>query len=198
MCLFVESIKLEDGKFKRLEFHQARINCALKAIYPQKEIFSLADCLAAESFPHKGVFKCRVVYDTVVRKIEFVPYFMREIKSLLVIQTEIESLAYKLENRAVYNNAFNKRMNYDDVLLVKDGLITDTSYCNVAVFDGDKWYTPRLPLLYGVNRAQLISTGTIIEKDIKVDELLNYQSICLFNALIEFGTIVIDISAIGQ
>ncbi|HEY6915657.1 MAG TPA: aminotransferase class IV, partial [Paludibacter sp.] len=79
---------------------------------------------------------------------------------------------------------------------VKNGLLTDTSYCNIALYDGQNWFTPRVPLLYGVNRAELLLEEKLIEKDIAVEELKSYEKIALFNAMIEFGEVVLDIDKI--
>ena len=198
MCRFVESIKLKDGQFYRLKLHQERINKAFAACYPDEEPINIVETLNQYSFPQTGIYKCRVVYDSNVQSVEFTPYVQREIRSLKLVATELESLAYKLEDRTGLNAAFALRGNCDDVLLVKNGLLTDTSYCNIALFDGENWYTPRVPLLYGVNRAQLIAGGKLIEKDLKPADLVNFQDICLFNAMIEFGDLNLKISDIRQ
>ena len=197
MCRFIESIKLQDGEFKRLELHQARIRKAFEAFYPNEKVFDLDEFLSKSDFPtEKGIFKCRIVYDAEIRQLEFSQYIMRPINSLRLVETEIESLPYKPEDRSLYNVAFALRDDCDDVLLVKNGCLTDTSYCNIALFDGNNWFTPRIPLLYGVNRAELLYEGKLVEKDIKVLELRDYQKIALFNAMIEFGELVLEVDKI--
>src|ERR1035437_10221498 len=100
MCLFVESIKLKDGKFYRLKLHQERINKALEACFPTEDPLNLIDSLNQYSFPQDGIYKCRVVYDTDLQSLEFTPYVRREIRSLKLVDTDMESRAYKLEDRA--------------------------------------------------------------------------------------------------
>ena len=196
MCRFVESIKIQDGDFKRLQLHQARLQKAMACFYPNKKEIDLAESLRNTDFPTQGLFKCRVVYDSEIRQVEFAPYNKREIRSLKLVETDMESHAYKLEDRNEFNAAFAKRGDCDDVLLVKNGLLTDTSYCNIALYDGENWYTPRIPLLYGVNRTQLLEEGKLIEKDIKPVELLNFRYISLFNAMIEFGELKLEVASI--
>lgn len=196
MCRFVESIKLKDGVFYRLKLHQERVNKAFVACYPDEEPISLFEILNQSLIPQAGIFKCRIVYDSTVSLLEFVPYNRREIRSLKLVETELESYPYKLEDRTGFNAAFAQRGDCDDVLLVKNGLLTDTSYCNIALYDGKSWVTPRLPLLYGVNRADLLAHEKLIEKDIHVGELKNYQKIALFNAMIEFGELELDINKV--
>ncbi|NDP21252.1 MAG: 4-amino-4-deoxychorismate lyase [Paludibacter sp.] len=197
MYRFIESIKLQDGKFKRIDLHQSRIRKAFEAFFPNEKVFDLAEFLSNSDFPtEKGIFKCRVIYNVEIRQLEFSQYVMRPINSLRLIGTEIESLPYKPEDRSLYNAAFALRGDCDDVLLVKNGLLTDTSYCNIALFDGNNWFTPQIPLLYGVNRAELLKEGKLIEKDIKILDLKNYQQIALFNAMIEFGELILDIDKV--
>jgi len=196
MCRFVESIQLNNGQFKRLELHQARLERAMDAYYPNKTIINLKEILENSGYPTNGLYKCRIIFDSEVRKIEFSSYIRRDIQSLKLIETEIESRTYKLEDRGEFELAFSLRNNCDDVLFVKNGLLTDTSYCNIALYDGDNWYTPLIPLLYGVNREQLINDKKLIEKKIKPNELVNFQQICLFNAMLEFSELMFDVSSI--
>lgn len=197
MCRFIESIKLQDGEFKRLDLHQGRIHKAFEAFYPNEKVFDLVEFLRNSDFPtEKGIFKCRIIYDSKIRQLEFRQYIMRPVNSLRLVETEIKSLPYKPENRSLYNAAFALRDDCDDVLLVKNGYLTDTSYCNIALFDGNNWFTPRIPLLYGVNRAELLKESVLVEKDIKVQELKDYQQIALFNSMIEFGVLVLEIDKI--
>ncbi|HEY6914841.1 MAG TPA: aminotransferase class IV [Paludibacter sp.] len=196
MCRFVESIKLKDGVFYRLKLHQERVNKAFAACYPTEEPISIFENLNQLIVPQEGIYKCRMVYDEDVQLLELVPYERREIRTLKLVETNLESLAYKLEDRTGFNAAFAQRGFCDDVLLVKNGLLTDTSYCNIALYDGQNWFTPLTPLLYGVNRAELLAQEILIEKDITVEELKNYQKIAMFNAMIEFGEMVLDIDKI--
>ncbi|MDD5185294.1 MAG: aminotransferase class IV [Paludibacter sp.] len=198
MCRFFESIKLQDGVFYRLELHQERVNKTFKTHFPDKKPIDLVKNIYLSTIPQTGIYKCRIVYDSSVQSLEYTPYVRREIRSLKLVDTDMESKAYKMEDRTGLNAVFAQRGDCDDVLLVKNGFLTDTSYSNIALFDGKQWFTPRTPLLYGVNRAGLLTEGKIIEKDIKTEELMNFQSLTLFNALIEFGDIILDISVINR
>jgi len=196
MCRFIESIKLQDGVFYRLELHQERVNKTFMTYFPDKKPIDLVKNIYLSTIPQIGIYKCRIVYDSSVQSLEYIYYVRREIRSLKLVDTDMESKAFKLEDRTGLNAAFDQRGDCDDVLLVKNGFLTDTSYSNIALFDGKQWFTPRTPLLYGVNRAGLLAEGKIIEKDIKTEELVNFQQITLFNALIEFGDIKLDMSVI--
>ena len=198
MCLLFESIKLQDGQFVRLPYHQKRVNKAFAALFPDDEPISLFETLSRHILPANGVYKCRVVYDDIVQSVEFTPYVRREIRSLKLVETTVESCEYKLEERSAFKTAFDQRGDCDDVILVKNGLLSDTSYSNIALFDGQEWHTPRVPLLYGTNRAQLLADGQLIEKDIAVADLKKYSQIALFNAMVEFGDVVLDVDCIKE
>ncbi len=197
MCQFLETIQLRDGQFIRLDRHQSRMERAMADFYPTAIVPSLSDQLSATSFPTEDLYKCRVIYDSEIRLIEFQPYVHPEIRTLKIVETDIPSLAYKMADRMDYEAVSALKGECDDVLLVKNGLLTDTSYCNIALFDGVNWVTPLTPLIQGVTRAQLLEDGKLIAKDIKLEELMNFQKIALFNALNEFGSIQLDISAIS-
>ncbi len=196
MYQFIESIKLLDGKFFRVELHQERINQIFDAFFPDKKKISLTELIKYQAFPKKGFFKTRVVFNEEVKILEFVPYKIPNIKTLKVVETDIETAFYKSANRDKINRVFAKKEDCDDVLFVKNGFFTDTSYCNVALFDGENWFTPKTPLIYGTQRKNLINNKQILEKEIHISKIYNYQSICLFNAMIEFGEIVFSTNSI--
>ena len=198
MCRFIESIQVNQGDFKCLDLHQERIRLAMADYYPTVKAFDLVDVLSKSPFPTNGCFKCRIVYDTEIRLLEFIPYIPREIHSLRLVEVDIESTAYKKEDRSRMNAAFALRGDCDEVIMVKNGLLTDTSFTNIAFFDGTYWYTPRLPLVYGVKRAQLIKQGQLAEKDITPADLVNFKRVSLFNAMNEFGSIELDVSSIQR
>ena len=81
----------------------------------------------------------------------------------------------------------------EDVLIVKDGCLTDTSIANVALYDGKMWCTPSHPLLRGTKRAELLDKKIIVEKDIPQAHLGKYSKIMLFNAMIDWGCIILPV-----
>ena len=196
MCRFIESIQLNNGEFRRLNFHQARVQQVFDDHYPNSKVLQLTEILQPLDIPKKGIFKCRIVFNNELHQLEITPYIRREINSLKLVATDMKSLPYKIEDRTKINEAYAKRGNCDDVLLAKHGLLTDTSYSNIALYNGIEWFTPTKPLIYGVNRAQLIDENKIIEKDIKPSDIKNFRSIRLFNAMIEFGEIELTIDRI--
>jgi 4-amino-4-deoxychorismate lyase len=195
-CL--ETIKLADGIFFNINLHQERINNAFAQLFGAKQVLDISKIISKSDYPKKGLYKARLLYgaDNNAFELQFEPYTRRSIETLKLVAANIESKSYKIADRTAYNNAFALRGHCDDVLIEVNGFITDTSYCNIALFDGEKWYTPSKPLLFGVQRKALLLDNRIIEKDIFARDLSSYKSIRLFNAMISFGELEIETNKI--
>jgi 4-amino-4-deoxychorismate lyase len=70
--------------------------------------------------------------------------------------------------------------------MVKNGLVSDTSYCNILFYDGAEWLTPEVPLLAGTQRQHLLDLGKIKTEKITPNDLHNYHKFMLINAMLEF------------
>ena len=128
-------------------------------------------------------------YTREVLKVEYVPYRMRQVHSLRLVTCDEIDYSYKSTDRQCLNDLFAQRAGHDDILIIRDGLLTDTSICNVALWNGTSWITPARPLLCGTMRAYLLDKGLVQAGDIPVGDLPKYTRIRLFNALIGFGEI---------
>jgi 4-amino-4-deoxychorismate lyase len=73
----------------------------------------------------------------------------------------------------------------DDILIIKNGNVTDTSFSNIVFFDGTKWLTPAQPLLRGTKREKLIRENIIFEETITKNEIQRFQNAVLINAMID-------------
>ncbi|MDQ1268165.1 MAG: 4-amino-4-deoxychorismate lyase, partial [Campylobacterota bacterium] len=84
---------------------------------------------------------------------------------------------------------YAQRGECDDVLIVKNSLISDTTIANIAFFDSRRWVTPRAPLLKGTTRERLLRDGKIFEADIAINDLEKFSHVALMNAMIDFDII---------
>lgn len=193
----MESIALIDGEFRHLRLHQERINLAQKQLLKLDLTFQLEDWLNQFSIPQKGFYKCRLLYGEHFKSPEFIPYTFKAIRSLKLIHANELDYAHKYSDRTAINEAFSTRQFCDDILIVKDGLITDSSYCNIAFQKKSQWFTPAKPLLQGVQRRFLLQQGTIMEAEIRPTDLTRFTAFRLFNAMIDWhAAIEIPINAI--
>jgi len=195
MYPYLETIKLLEGEFFRLKYHRQRMT-NVGAMGVNLPDFELEKLLRESDFPVSGFFKCRFLYGTEGYNISYEAYEKRKIDSLQLIELEIEKTPFKGSDRSAYQSAFQLRNKCDDVLISTHGFITDSSYANVAFYDGHQWFTPARPLIPGTNRAMLLEQEKIFLAEIKSDNLGSYQKISIFNAMIEFGEIELPVSKI--
>ena len=174
---YIETI-LITNKIENLKFHNIRMNKTRKNFYNLEPI-DLKEYI--EIIPNKRV---RVVYEKKIKKIEYFDLNKREFNKLKVVECDNIEYSYKSENREKLNSL--KVNGYDEVIIVKNGLVTDTTISNLAFFDGKEWHTPKNPLLKGTKREELIQKGFLKEKDIKIDNVKNYKKVVMMNAIIGF------------
>ena len=134
------------------------------------------------------------MYGEEVGEVTYAPYQMRKVSSLHLIESDTINYTYKSTHREELNALYAQRGMADDILIVKDGYLTDTSIANIALYDGHTWFTPAHPLLRGTKRAELLNKQFIVEKDIAQVHLNDYSHIMLFNAMIDWERIVLPIN----
>lgn len=196
MSRLIESIKLESGRFLRLHYHQARIDRSLADLFQLKNAINLTTEIEKQAYPKTGLFKCRIVYAKQIESIEFLPYEPKKIESLKVVYDHAIDYSYKYQDRAAIDSLFNQRQFCDDVLIVKNGFVTDSSFSNIIFFDGYKWITPNTPLLKGTMRQFLIDTAEIKEQPVSVQDIPSFKSFRLINSMLGFDGPEIEVSKI--
>ena len=177
----LETIKAKDGKLFHLDYHQRRVKSSL-----ENANFSLEEILNA---PQSGLYRCRVVYDTNGYEVSYHHYMKRSIKRLKLVYDDKIEYTKKYANRTSLDVLYKQKFECDDVLIVQNGLITDTTIANIAFKYHNQWITPKKPLLHGTTRARLLKDKVLIEKDIRVDELSSFSGVALMNAMIDFDII---------
>lgn len=184
MSQLVESIKCRNGKAENLEFHQKRLNEALKKYFKTEKSISLQDVLLQYEIP-KGLSKCRVVYSPNVEMVEFVEYVPKKVERLKIIHDDTIEYRFKYTDRAALNELFAQKGIADDVLIIKNGYVTDTSSSNVCFLTGNTWVTPSSCLLKGTKREMLLSSGVVEKKVILEEDIYTFSHIILINAMLD-------------
>ena len=198
MYQLIESIKVENNRLFNLSYHQRRIQKSVLQLYNTKEYCISFNELQKEALTlqNKDLYKLRIEYNKDDYTYEFLPYKQRTIKSLQVIEDAEIDYSLKYSNRDRLLHHFNAKGGADDILITVNGAVTDTYYCNVAFKKNGQWFTPDMPLLMGTKRQQLIDELLITSKEIFVEDIPDYDEVCLFNAMIEFGDIIFDVNNI--
>lgn len=196
MCQFVETIRIVNGQAFRLDLHQQRMERTLAHFAPQLKAHRIEPLL--KDCPREGVYKTRVCYDTQGHtEVGYHPYTLRTVQSLQLVADDAIDYSYKYENRSCLTEFQTRRGNCDEVLIVRRGLITDTSYTNIAFYDGTDWYTPRTPLLAGTMRQYLLAQGKLKLCDIRPSDLGQFVTASLFNAMIDLGSVSLPCTQIA-
>jgi 4-amino-4-deoxychorismate lyase len=182
---FLETIRIKDAQIYNLEYHQERYAKVLYS-YNKKPYARLADYIKA---PSQGLYRCRLLYNTDrIVDVSYSPYVKRDTTTLKLLQSSIK-YDKKFADRAELESLFSKRGLCDDVLIVQNGYITDTTIANIALLKNGVWYTPKKVLLEGTTRQRLLREGRIVEKEITLKELYKYEAVALMNAMIDFDII---------
>ena len=196
---FVETICRIGGVAQRLPQHQARYEATLHHFYGNEvEPTSLSDIV--KKIPiSSNKEKVRVVYDeTGILSVSSEPYVVRSMRSLQLVCADEIDYSYKSTDRSTLNALMQQRGHCDNIIIVKHGWLTDTSYTNLAFWDGLHWYTPAHPLLKGTMRAALLAEERLIERDIGVDEIGSFKTISPFNAMLNLGDIRLGVECVEQ
>lgn len=180
MYRLLETIRVEDGEALHLDYHQKRIDKSTKGLFIQ-------DVIKKQVLPNKGCFKLRCVYTVNgVEEITITPYIKHKISTFRIVNDNLITYSYKYENRSPINRLFQLRNGCDDIIIVKNGFVTDSSFANIVLYDGQKWITPNTPLLEGTCRNRLIQNDIISEEQIDVPKLYSCHKLVLINAMLDF------------
>ncbi|SMC08276.1 4-amino-4-deoxychorismate lyase [Nitratiruptor tergarcus DSM 16512] len=182
---FFETIKIINGQAQHLAFHNRRFWQTQKKIFGIEEKRDLANFIKP---PQIGLYRCKIIYDTKIRGIAYYPYTPRIPHTFKLIHSPID-YSFKYLDRSEIERLFTLRQEADDVIIVKDGLLTDTSIANIAFFYKNEWLTPKTPLLPGTTRARLLEKKRLKAADIEVKDIKKFATMAIMNAMIDFTII---------
>ena len=133
-----------------LSYHNARMNTTRKRGVGQLSRTFFGGYSEARTWQERT--RCRVVYGENIEEVVYIPYTIRQVSSLKLVPCDDIAYELKSADRSMLNKLFALRGEKDDILIVKNGRITDTSIANVALWNGTEWHTPSFPLLKGTQR----------------------------------------------
>ena len=183
MSHLIESIKILDGNVYNIEYHQQRIDYSVKKLFGLNQGFSLERFFKEATLPTSGLHKCRIIYDKEVKSFSIEPYIYRKVTSLKMVNSDEISYDLKYEDRSDLEALLKEKDDCDDVLIVKNGLIADTSFSNIIFYNGQEWITPAKPLLKGTQRQFLLDNGHIKEAEIRTSDFKKLTKVALINAM---------------
>ena len=187
---FLESICFRDGEYQNLDLHQERMNRTSFHFFGES-LHKLSYLLP--EIQEIGIFKVRLIYDNATLSSEYMPYEKKTISSIQIVETSWFDYSFKYENRTTINELMQS-VDVDEIMISIDGLITDSSYANLAFWNGTEWLTPETPLLEGVKRAALLRDGKIKKAHILKSDLGDFEKVSLINSMLDLGDLEISTS----
>lgn len=180
--MLLETIRCENGVALHLSYHQARLDQSLRTLncthtYDLKSLITPPIC---------GTYRCRFLYDETTYTVEFHPYVPRTFTSLKLIHSNMIEYPLKYAHREALNTLFELRGECDDILIVKNGLLSDTTIANIALKIDGQWLTPISPLLFGTTRERLIQEKYLLPSSLTPDDIARATNIAIMNAMVGF------------
>lgn len=195
MCRLFETIRIADGEPCNLDLHERRLNRSRRKLYGLGDDLLLQDYIRVPEEYRQGIFRCRVIYGEAIVSTEFTPYNPAALRTLKLVHADTLVYDLKYLDRSGLTGLINRDL-ADDILIVRQECITDSSYANIVFTDGERWVTPDIPLLSGTMRERLIGNGTIKAERITVDSLSRFTHFRLINAMLAFDAPLLPIANI--
>jgi 4-amino-4-deoxychorismate lyase len=187
-----ESIKVTKEGCSNLEYHINRMQQTALKLWGNLMMFNdIRD--EVQSIFVQEIHKCNVYYNQYDFKLDIQPYEKKEINKLIIIRDDMIEYDIKYTNRSRFELA-EKLISYDEqIIFCKQGLLTDTTYSNIALWNGNSWLTPSVPLLKGTKRQFLLDRNLLTATDIHFNEIHHFRKISLINAMLDLGDVEIAI-----
>jgi len=185
MSQFIESIKVEDQEIFLLEFHQKRINQTFSHFGKEGSV-DLKKIYDHLEHDEDGLFKLRLVYDLDKKvRTQMIPYAIPEIAAFQLVENNSFDYSFKFEDRKEIDK-MKMKSKTEEIIIVKNNHITDTSFSNLLFLKGKDWFTPSTYLLNGVQRQNLLKQKKIKETEITLQNIKQFSHFQLINALNDF------------
>ncbi|CAA7196443.1 MULTISPECIES: aminotransferase class IV [Chryseobacterium] len=190
MYQFIESIKVEDQEVFLLEFHQKRVNQTFSH-FGKEDSIDLAKIYKSLKHKEDGLFKLRIAYDLDKKiRTQMIPYAIPEILDFQLIENNTFDYSFKFEDRKELEKMKTKAK-AEEIIIVKNNHITDTSFSNLLFRKGKDWYTPKSYLLNGIQRQNLLKRKEIKEIEITLQNIMEFSHFQIINALNDFDDMFI-------
>ncbi len=181
----IETMAVVNRQIQNITYHNGRLNKTRKELWAFKDIWNLAEIKIPDLVTNVK-HKLRITYSKEIETMQWSVYEPREVFKIKKVYTPKIDYNYKYADRQALTSLFEQREDADEILIIHNSMVSDSFYGNVALFDGEAWFTPNTPLLAGTQRAFLIQNGFIKAKRISESDLKHYTHIRIFNALIDW------------
>ena len=183
MFLLLETIRIEDGNPKYLNFHQERVDRTWIEAGIAGKPFLLEMSMDIPGEYRKGTVQCTIEYGETIREIRFRLYERKQIRTLKLVEDNTIDYHFKFLDRSRIDRLIAASRTDSDIIIIRNGIVTDSSTANLIFFTGSEWHTPDAPLLRGTTRERLLKEGLVKEIKIRSGDVVNYEGCKLINAM---------------
>ncbi|NBB88800.1 MAG: hypothetical protein GVX96_03295, partial [Bacteroidetes bacterium] len=128
---FLESVGVYDGLAPLLPYHQDRVDRSFAAFYPGQKPIELLRLWDRTEFP-PGKFKWRIEYNDQAMESEICAFPKRKIEYLQIVEDNTIEYPYKFTDRDRLDPLYEQKTDAaDEILIFRNGLLTDAYYYNV-------------------------------------------------------------------
>jgi 4-amino-4-deoxychorismate lyase len=184
MYQFIETICYEQDTFQRIDLHNMRCNQTRNRFFGSLPPLDLGLFLSVPDHLKEEKVKCTVTYDEEIRTIEYVSYRIRPVNSLKMVYDDTIDYSFKYADRTKLSSFFQLRGQFDDILIIKNGLITDTYYANVIFLSDSIWFSPENPLLHGTRIENYFREKRVTPALLRPKDLTLFSEARIINAMI--------------
>lgn len=185
-----------NGQVDNLPLHNERMNRSRRDIFGCQNTINLEKYTSFPVECSQGCWRWRITYNESIQTCEHLPYKKRIINQLNIVNGDNLTYNYKFLDRSGINELTAGLQTDNDIIILKNELVTDSSFSNLAFFNGTDWLTPKNPLLEGTRRKQLVNDSRIIPYQIRLTDLNKFSHIMLINAMLDFEEFVLPVSAV--
>lgn len=188
MCLLFESIKIENKEIINSDYHKERMIKSVKETFNIERSFNFDILQPKLDALGTDTYKLKIIYNEDIIEHSIEKYEKRKINTLKLVKVDTSNFySFKFFDRSEINKLYKLRSGRDDILMVNNRDILDSSIANIIFYNGFEWHTPTTFLLNGTKRQYLINNQIIKERNISIDDFKKYKSFQLINAMLDFG-----------
>ncbi len=183
-----ETFRYENGQLYHLDFHLERYQRSIWEFFGKhihapifEEIFM--QFVQYQQLPQTGLYRLRLAYNLTNFDLQIFPYERKVYRAFKPIECDDINYHLKFTDRHHLQKLLAQKDEADEVIIIKNGCVTDCTIGNLVFRSGNSWFTPNTPLLAGTQRAYLLATQQIQSVPIRQNDLNQFEEVRLINAL---------------
>jgi len=188
MSQLFETICLIDGLAQNLKYHQLRMSRSMKGFFQLNEVHDILQNLEIPEKFQQGKVKLKIIYSHNSFQQIYSHYSIKAIKSYRLVHDEDIEYAFKYFDRSRINQLCEGLKEGEDIIIVKNGYLTDASYANL-IFKDDKGelFTSEHSLLKGTKQSKYLDEKLIRSIAISQEDIKKYKFVTRINAMMDLG-----------